>query len=133
MDYLLDIENTANPEPIAQENFERIDARLVFAILTEATVARTLALTDLNKWIRTTHADPVAITVPPQADVNWPAAAEIVIEQAGAGTVEIIEGAGVTVNTSQTLYTAGLFAVVALKRVATDEWTLTGERLPSGS
>jgi hypothetical protein len=49
-------------------------------------------------------------------------------EQGSAYQITIAAGTGVTINTSETLLTAGQYAVVGLKKVAQDVWTLTGER-----
>jgi len=52
----------------------------------------------------------------------------IEIEQAGAGTLSVVAGAGVTINSrGGDLVLAGQYAVAALKKVATDSWTLTGD------
>ena len=100
-------------------------------IVTDATTARTLALTDADKYIRCTSGSATAVTVPPQTDTTWLANTEIIVEQAGAGAVTITEGAGVTVsvNATYTLVTAGQYAVVRLKRVAEDVWVLSGDRV----
>lgn len=128
MNFLNDVETLANPEPVIQDNFERIDKRLAPVIATETTTARTLDIDDAWTWIRTTNAAAVTVTVPPQATVAWQLATEIILEQAGAGQITVAAGAGVTINTSETLLSKAQFAVLGLKRVAENQWTLTGER-----
>lgn len=98
------------------------------AIVTESTTSRTLALTDAQKYIRCTNGSATTITVPPQTDVAWTAATEILIEQAGAGQVTIAAGSGVTIRTSQTLLSAAQYSQLTLKRVAEDEWVCGGDR-----
>ena len=98
----------------------------VFAIVTESGPSRTLALTDAQKYIRCTNAGAVTVTVAPTASVEWPAATEIAIEQAGAGAVTIAAGSGVTLRTPETLVTAKQYGVIRLKRVAVNEWVLEG-------
>lgn len=97
-------------------------------VTANAGTAITLALTDASKYIRTTDAAGVTITVPPQSSAAWPADTEIHIEQAGVGAVTIAAGAGVTINkpTGYNAKTMSQYAVVTLKRVAADTWTLIG-------
>lgn len=98
------------------------------AVAVNSGTAITLALTDANKYLRATSASGVTITVPPQSSVAWPANSEVHIEQAGTGGVVIAAGAGVTLN-KPAGYNAKImsqYAVVTLKRVAADTWTLIG-------
>ncbi|GHB63978.1 hypothetical protein [Persicitalea jodogahamensis] len=99
-----------------------------FPIITETTAARVLALTDAGREIRCTFAGAVSITVPPASSVAWADHTEIVLVQAGAGQVTIVPGAGVTINSSETLKSAKQYAYLGLKRVAANVWDLTGER-----
>ena len=66
--------------------------------------------------------------MPNQTSVTWVDNTEIIIEQAGAGQITLSAGSGVTINTSETLKTQKQYSVVGLKRVASDTWTLFGER-----
>jgi hypothetical protein len=60
--------------------------------------------------------------------VAFPIGTVIEVEQGGAGAVTIAPGAGVTVNSrGGDLTLAGQYAVAALKKVAADSWTLTGD------
>ena len=92
------------------------------------TSGRTLVAGDHLNYIRNTSATAVTYTVPPQSSVSWVDNAEIVFEQAGAGQITIAAGSGVTINSSETLKSGQQYAVIGLKRVASDVWTLTGER-----
>jgi len=98
------------------------------AVRTQSGTTYTLVLGDAGDYIQTTSTTAVTITVPPQADVTWAADTEIYFEQNNTGQITIAAGSGVTINSSETLKTAARYAVVALKRVASDTWTLTGER-----
>lgn len=98
-----------------------------FAVSTEA-AGRTLVAGDHLKYLRSTSATAVTFTVPPQSSVSWVDNAEIVFEQGGTGQITIAAGSGVTINSSETLKSSSQYAVIALKRVASDTWTLTGER-----
>ena len=96
-------------------------------IITDLTTARTLALSDIGAYIKTGNAAATTITVPPNSTVSWPQGAEIVIIQSNTGTVTIAPGAGVTLNSLDSLTDlAGRNAVVTLKRVGTDSWDLFG-------
>lgn len=105
-----------------------IAAAAYMAIVTETTTARTLALTDAGKYIACTNSSPVTVTVPPQASVAWVADTEIVIEQSGTGQVTVAAGSGVTINSSMTLKTNTQYSIIALKRTASNTWTLGGDR-----
>jgi hypothetical protein len=98
------------------------------AIVTDATTARTLELTDAGDYVDLTSASAVTVTVPPNASVAFPAGTTITLEQAGAGQVTVAAGAGVTVNVAATHLrkTAGQYAVVSLTKKAADVWTLYG-------
>lgn len=98
-----------------------------FAVSTEA-AGRTLVAGDHLKYLRSTSATAVTFTVPPQSSASWVDNAEIVFEQAGVGQITIAAGSGVTINSSETLKSSTQYSVIALKRVASDTWTLTGER-----
>lgn len=97
-------------------------------VTSSASTSFTLALIDASKYIRTTAATAVSITVPPQSDVVWADSTEMIFEQAGAGQITMITGSGVTINTSETLKSQRQYSVMGIKRVSSDVWTLTGER-----
>jgi hypothetical protein len=80
------------------------------------------------EYVRTTAATTVTATVVTAASAAWASNTEIIFEQAGAGQIFFNPSAGVTINTSQTRYTEKQYAVVTLKYVAADTWTLFGER-----
>jgi hypothetical protein len=97
-----------------------------FALVTEATTARTLLLTDAQKYIRCTSASATSVTVPPQASVAWVADTEIVVERAGTGSLTIVAGASVTLQSPRTLVADVRYSAVTLKRVALNEWVVAG-------
>lgn len=122
------VDNTSDAnKPISSATQAALDAKIGrFATITESTTARTLGLTDAQKYIRTTSSSATTITVPPQASVAWLADTEIVITQTGTGQVTIAAGAGVTINTAETLKSAKRYAAMTLKRVAENAWDLFG-------
>tara|TARA_R110000803_G_scaffold50591_1_gene104848 strand:- start:229 stop:798 length:570 start_codon:yes stop_codon:yes gene_type:complete len=97
------------------------------AIITDATTARSLALTDIGGYIRLTNAASCTITLPANATVAWASETEpptIYFRVAAAG-IPALSNAGVTVND-----TLGVVAALeagstfALQWVATDVWDI---------
>lgn len=97
-------------------------------VRTQSGTTYTLALTDAGDYIQTTSTTAVTITVPLQSSVAWVADTEIYFEQNNTGQITIAGASGVTVNSSETLKSFARYSVLALKRVAENVWTLTGER-----
>jgi hypothetical protein len=91
--------------------------------------ARTLGLADINAHLVFSSGSPVTVTVPVNASVAFPIGSTVDIAQAGAGQVSITGEAGVTLNkfAGRTAATAGQHAVVRLRKVAPDTWTLFGD------
>ena len=97
-------------------------------VRTQSGTTYTLVLGDAGDYIQTTSSTAVTITVPLQSSVAWVADTEIYFEQNNTGQITIAGASGVTVNSSETLKSFARYSVLALKRVASDVWTLTGER-----
>lgn len=94
----------------------------------ETGTSYTAVLADKNKYIRFTNGSAVAFTIPPNSSVAFPVDTVITVEQAGAGTVTLTPGSGVTLHSRGALLaTAGQYAVAQLKKVATDTWTVIGD------
>lgn len=98
------------------------------AVRTQSGTTYTLVIGDAGDYIQTTSTTAVTITVPAQSSVTWAADTEIYFEQNNTGQITLVGASGVTINSSETLKTAGRYSVIALKRVAENTWTLTGER-----
>lgn len=103
----------------------------IATVVDNANTAFTLALTDAGDYIRCTSSTAVTITIPLQSSVAWLADTEIYIEQNGVGQVTVVGASGVLVRTSQTAKTRAQYAVIALKRTASNEWTVLGDREPA--
>ena len=88
------------------------------AIRNESTNPYTLVLADANKVLRFTAAS-AAVTIPDDATVSFPANTELVIRQAGTGTL-VLTTTGLTIN--GTLPTWSQHTELKLRRVAADEW-----------
>lgn len=93
-------------------------------VVVENTTSRTVDKTDVGAWIRCTNAAAVTVTISAQIAVEWPADAEVYIEQAGAGVVTVAADSDVTLNGA--LSSAGQYTALGLKRVGTDTWTVIG-------
>jgi len=97
-------------------------------VRTQSGTSYTLVLGDAGDYIQTTSTTAVTITVPTQASVTWAADTEIYFEQNNTGQITFVGASGVTINSSETLKSFARYSVLALKRVASDVWILTGER-----
>jgi hypothetical protein len=90
------------------------------------TADTTLSSSHTTKYLVCNSATAIDLTVP--ASAAYDTYAEFVIEQRGTGSVAVVASPGVTINSSETLTTAGRYAVMGLKRTDTNVYTLTGER-----
>jgi hypothetical protein len=99
-----------------------------FSVTSSAATNITMSAAEVGKYFRTTAATAVGIQIPPQSSVTWPSDTEIMFEQAGAGQITFAGGSGVTINSSETLKSQKQYSVLGVKRVASDTWTLTGDR-----
>jgi hypothetical protein len=85
-------------------------------------------LADATTYIRFSNASPVTFTIPPESSQNFPIGTVIEMEQTGAGALTVAPGSGVTLNSRGADFTlAGQYSVAAVKKVASDTWTLTGD------
>lgn len=107
---------------------DRIRGLLQFAPFEVAAAAYTAQLADRYRYLRFTNAGAVTFTIPPEADVAFPAGALIEFEQAGDGIVTLTAGAGVTLNSRDgALATAGKFSTAQAKYVGANTWTIIGD------
>jgi len=96
-------------------------------ILTESGSTKTLALTDIGKWIRFTAA--CDTTIPTNASVAITIGIYFLGIQAGTSQVTFTAAGGVTLNIPSgcNARTRGQGASWSLIKVATDTWDLTGD------
>lgn len=67
------------------------------------------------------------VTVPPNSDVAFPIGTEILITQEGAGKTTLVQGAGVTINSEDSLKSIGArYTAAALVKKDTNVWYLFG-------
>lgn len=96
-------------------------------IQTSTDANKTLALTDMGAWIRSTVAQ--TITVPANATVAFPVGTTINGVQAGAGAVSFAADSGVVINrpAEYAAKTRAQGASWCLVKIATGEWDLIGD------
>ncbi len=82
---------------------------------------------DDGAYLRFTSSSAVTASVPPHSTTPYPVGAPITVRQAGTGQVTIAAGAGVTINTAETLALRAQHSTATLLKVATDEWDLIGD------
>lgn len=95
---------------------------------TQSGTTYTAVLGDAGGYIQFTNASAVAFTIPPNSSVAFPIGTTITFEQNGAGVVTLTT-AGTTVFNSRgaLVATGGQYAVVQIKKVATNTWTVIGD------
>jgi hypothetical protein len=79
------------------------------------------ALTDFTKLLTLNNAAAVAVTVPLEATVAWPAGTQLRLLNQGAGTVTVAGAVGVTINGSP--LTLAQYKGAALIKTGTNTWT----------
>lgn len=104
----------------------KADGSGVLTINSQTGTTYTLVLADAGKYIRLSNSSPITLTVPPNSDVAFSVGTTIHMRQAGAGTVTVTEGSGVTINTLETKSLAGNGATASITKVDTNVWDLYG-------
>jgi len=84
----------------------------------------TAVLTDAGGTIRMNNASANTVTIPPNSATILKIGTRIRITEIGAGTTTIVEGAGVTINTSSDLILGTQWMSAFIIKVNTDEWDL---------
>lgn len=97
-------------------------------VVTHTTTTYTLAIGDRNEFMVCDSTTNFVITIPLNSSVAFETGTEIAFMQANTGSVTIQGTGGVTLRTSQTAKTAKQYAVIAIKKIATDTWVCVGER-----
>jgi len=96
-------------------------------INTQTGTTYTLVLTDDGNYVRMGNAAANTLTVPPNSSVAFTTGTQIAVRQTGAGQMTVVEGSGVTINTSETLKLNKQHSTASLIKVGTDEWDLVGD------
>jgi hypothetical protein len=92
-------------------------------IVTETGTTRSLTAADVGKWIRCTNAAGCAVTFP---SATLAANDEIMLEQAGAGQITMVESS-TTINRVSTLKSRTQYSVIGLKVISSTVATLIGD------
>lgn len=119
-------------EDLEQRLSDYTDAQVAAAIATvnltinAQTLSYTFVLADANCLIKMNSASARTVTVPPNSSVAFPIGTTIAVEREGAGTVTLVAGAGVTLNTPGGLAVAAQYGTVTAVKTATDTWVIGG-------
>ena len=99
-----------------------------WAMTSQAGTTYTLQLADMGSLITFSNTGAITVTCPPFSAVPFPAGATVMIRQF-SGTITVVGGAGVTVQSRGSVFTtAGIDAVATLVRLGTaDHWILFGD------
>lgn len=100
------------------------------AVKSSSGASYTILDTDINAYIRVSHATEVAIIVEDEATLDFPVGTMINFIQTGAGQLAFAAAGGVTINSSETLKTRKEHSAVSLLKVASDTWDLFGDLDP---
>lgn len=104
------------------------DSRFTTVTANAQTANYTLVLSDAGKAIDVTNASARTVTVPPNSSVAFATGTVVEVSRLGAGTVQILPGSGVTLNSVDgDDFIANQYSTVALRKTATDTWLLTGD------
>jgi hypothetical protein len=85
----------------------------------------TLALSDLSKVVAFNSSSNLTLTVPANADVEFPIGSVVNVYAAGTGEVAVSGASGVTVRNAGVIKEQ--FVEVSLRKRDTDEWVLVGQ------
>lgn len=92
------------------------------------TASRSISVNDAGSYLLADNPADIILTVPDDASLSLPIGSDIAIEQHNDGLVELSPASGVAINVAAGfgLKTGGKYAVVSLKKVAANTWTLFG-------
>ncbi len=98
-------------------------------IIDSTATSLTLALTHAGTIVRQSNASAITTTVPTNASVAFPIGTSVGLRQVAAGAITVSGAGGVTINvpTGHTAVSRAQGSSLALIKVATDTWDLTGD------
>jgi len=103
---------------------EYVDGQIPLLAMTQNAqtgVSYSFVLTDFTKLVTISNAGAVAVTLPLESSVAWPAGTQLRILNIGAGTVTVAGAAGVTIN--GTPLTLAQFKAGTLVKTGTNTWS----------
>ena len=87
----------------------------------------TLVAGDAGKIVELNNESAITLTVPPASEVDFAIGTMIGIVQAGAGTVTVTAGEGVTLRSLESnVALSGQYAAASLRKTAPNTWHLVG-------
>lgn len=105
----------------------KVKASQASSKIVTVTASRALDLSDAGKFLMCNSSSAITITIPAAATVAFPAGTELEFCRYGTGALTFTPAAGVTIRSLYSSLTAGdQYACVALKKLNTDVWILTG-------
>lgn len=108
-------------------NAINVDAVKLVSI-NEQTTSYTIVLSDGFKSVEMDSASAVDLIVPPNSDTAFPIGTQLIVVQTGAGTVTLVEGSGVTINSRDSNKDLnGEWAGVTLIKRDTNDWLAVGD------
>ena len=131
--------NVANGDPghAALHNAERTAINALASkaekLLTTSsqTASYTLVIGDADTVVGMDVASANNLTVPPNSTVAFPVGTRVGVLQVGEGATTVVAGAGVTVNSAETLVLDGQWARAELWQRAANAWVLSGDLVAS--
>lgn len=94
---------------------------------TDATTARTLALTDADSLILFSSTSAITVTVPTYASVAIGVGQGISLVAYGGGQITVASAVGVTLRYTNTLRSRTQYSILTLIKIDTNEWLVTGD------
>ncbi|NBO78899.1 MAG: hypothetical protein EBV27_04575, partial [Actinobacteria bacterium] len=104
------------------------------ALFSEKLANHTLTLSDPGKTILMNSSSSLNVTVPSNSDVSFAIGHTIHIVRMGTGSVTLVEGSGVTINSKESSKNISYrYGEVKLVKTGTNTWLLTGDLLTTGA
>lgn len=92
-----------------------------------AGTAYTPVLSDAGKFIETSNAGSVTVTIPANASVAYPVGSQLHFIRYGAGGLTIVGDTGVTVRATPSAVLRAQYSQATITKRATNEWLLAGD------
>ena len=94
----------------------------------DRSVNYTLSLSDAFTFQQCSHATGISVTVPPNSSVAFSIGTQIFLTQVGLGSITVVAGSGVTINSRGGMLSSGnQYGQISLLKTATDTWLLVGD------
>ena len=85
---------------------------------------------NVNSLLRMNASVPSSFTVPPYVDAPFKIGDTVILSQVGTGATTIVPGAGVTINSPNSLTFGQRYGKVTITKVGPDEWDVEGNLAP---